>query len=430
DDSVHYRVFGDPNINEIRYFVAGVVNIDTCETCTIDGKLWIDELRVTDVRKDVGKAGRFSFNGNVSDLLSYHFNYQSQDPYFRGISAATRGGSVNNLGSGKTQTSYSYGVSFNLNKFLPRSMGVRLPFALSYSKAIQTPLLRSNSDIVLPAGRRIAEQTVSETKSVSISSSFNHKGKNPLFSLLLNRLKSKFSYSRNQQRRVQNPYVFGESYYLNSDFDFGIKKVPAIPIFFWTKPFPIIKKASGSKLFLYPTTWTTSGKYSRNLQISDDINYNRTSSVKRNFNGNMKVGYKVFSNLTLSYDYQTIRDLSDLGLVNLSMNNFKLGLETHYGQNFSASYDPKLFTFLTSTFSYKATYSDDWERTNKTRRSVLSRGEGVSGKFDHIAFLGGKKKSSSQRRFSRRGGSRAGSRGKKVKVVGKKSPFMILLWQS
>ena len=423
DDSVHYRVFGNPNINEIRYFTAGVVNIDTCETCTIDGELWIDELRVTDVRKDVGSAGRVSFNGNISDLLSYHFNYQSQDPYFRGISAATRGGSVNNLGSGKTQTNYNYGVTFNLNKFLPRSLGARLPVSLSYAKTIQTPLLRSNSDIVLTPDRRIAEQSVSETKSLNVSSSFDRKGKNPLFSLLLNRLKSKFSYSRTRQRRVQNPYIFSENYYLSSDFDLGIKKVPAIPIFFWTKPFPIIKKASGSKLFLYPTTWKTSGRYSRNLRITDDVNYNRTSSIQRDFNGNMKIGYKVFDNLNVSYDYQTIRDLSDLDLVHISIRNFKLGLETHYRQNFSASYDPKLFTFLTSTFSYKATYSDDWERTNKTRRSVLSRGEGVSGKFDHIAFLGGKKKSGSRRRFTRRGGTRAGRRTQKVKVVEKKKPF-------
>jgi len=124
-------VVGYPNLNEVLYFAVGVVNADPADTLSGPvGKVWLDEMRVTDVRKDVGTAGRISVGGNLADLLTYSFGYQSQDPYFRQISAATRGGGDNNLGSGQTQTSYNYNLTFNPDRFLPRAWGARLPFSI------------------------------------------------------------------------------------------------------------------------------------------------------------------------------------------------------------------------------------------------------------------------------------------------------------
>ena len=132
-------MFGNPNINEIRFFAAGIVNKDTADA--IDGQIWLDELRVTEVRKDVGTAGRVSIVGNMADFINYNFTMQSQDPYFRGLSSATRGGSSNNLGSGRQQTTLNTGLTINLQKLLPRSWEASLPVALSYVKTVTTPLV-------------------------------------------------------------------------------------------------------------------------------------------------------------------------------------------------------------------------------------------------------------------------------------------------
>ncbi len=394
-----YRVFGDPNINEVRYFAAGIVNLDT--TQNISGELWLDELRVTEVRKDVGNAGRFTVSGTMADLLSYNFNFQSKDPYFRGLSAATRGGSQDNLGSGRTETSYSYGVSLNIDKFLPRSWGARLPVSFSYAKSISTPLLRSNSDIVLPPERRQEEQTRSTSKVINFSSSFLKNGRNPLFTILLNRLKMSGSYRRSDQISVTSPYTFGEAYNFKTDYDLSLKKVPTVPLFFWTKPVPLLSRISTSRLSLYPERWTTTANYSRNLNISDDVNGIRRTNTQRDFTGGMDINYKLFANLGASYHYDTRRDLSDLDQVNFTSNpkTFKLGLETNFNERISLSYDPKLLSFFTSQFSYKGSYSDTYERSNETRRSTMSRAAGVTGKFDHIALLGGKSGGAGQRRF-------------------------------
>ena len=395
-----YRVYGKPNINEIRYFVAGIINTDS--TKTIDGEVWLDELRVTEVRRDVGTAARLNITGNLADLISYGFALKNQDPYFRGLSSATRGGSSNNLGSGNDEKSYNYNVTLNLQKILPRSWEARIPITYSYSKNTRLPLLRTNSDIILPEETRKKEESVNENKSLSISTQFNRKGKNPLFSFLLNRLKTRFSYRRQNNKSVTNPYQFVELYDISADYNLSIKKPPTLPIFFWTKPIPILKKISGSRLWLYPSSWTTSARYNRSINVSDDVNNERRSTIKRNFNANMNLSYKFFDNLTTTFGIDTRRDMSDLDKVNIQLSNLRLGLETHYGQRFSVNYDPKLLTFLTSSFSFQSNYSDDYERSNQTLRSSFSKSISVKGKFNHVLLFQGQAKGSKGARHSGR----------------------------
>ncbi|UCD63572.1 MAG: cell surface protein SprA [Candidatus Zixiibacteriota bacterium] len=401
DDGVRYRVFGNPDVNKVRYFASGLINNHPDSTRDITGQVWVDELRVTEVRKDVGTAGRVTLTGNLADLFNYSLSFESRDPYFRGLSAATRGGSTDNLGSGETRTVYGFRVTMNMSKFLPRSWGAALPVTFSYDKAIRTPLLRANSDIVLPDDIRQQEQSVNESRGFSVNSSFNRKGRNPVFNILLNRVRSSFSYRRFTQRSVTTPYSFGESYNVRSNFDFSVSKVPTLPIFFWTKPIPVLKKTSGSTLGLYPEKWTASANFNRSLSVSDDINFNRRSSNQRNFDGRMDMTYRVFENLKAILSYSTNRDLSDPDLVRISLKDPKLGLEKNFAQNVSVTYNPHLISIFRMGFSYKANYSDMWLRQYRARSSVLTRSAGVSGQFDHTKLL--------RKRTTRRGSRRRGA---------------------
>ncbi|RKX23749.1 MAG: cell surface protein SprA, partial [Candidatus Zixiibacteriota bacterium] len=392
------RVCGNPNLNAIKYFAAGVFNSDSSKD--ISGEVWLDELRVSDVRRDVGTAGRISFSGNLADLGSYNFSFQSQDPYFRNISSSTRGGSSTNLGSGQTQTTMSYSASVNMDKFLPRSWGAKIPVSFSYSKTTSTPLLRTGSDIVLPEDIRIEERSLSESRTFQVSPKFSRQGRNPLYNLLLNRITTSFSYRRNSRSSVNAPYSFGENYNVNSSYDLGVRKVPTLPIFFWTKWIPIAKKASESRLGLYPSRWKINSTYERNITITDNVSGDRQHDLKRNFTGTMDIQYKVFDNLTSSLRLDTRRDLSETDEISISLKSIKLGQELRYSQAFSVSYDPKLLSFLGTSWSYKAQYSDDWDRSSTTLRSTLSRSWSINGSFDHIKLLGGKGSSSTGHRRS------------------------------
>ncbi|MBD3257303.1 cell surface protein SprA, partial [candidate division GN15 bacterium] len=131
-----YRVVGRPNINETRFLAAGIKNVGSNR---ISGEVWIDELRVTDVRKDPGTAVRADISGTMADFITYSLSYEHRDPYFRGLSQATRGGSQNNLGSGRENTQFNYSSTLNLHKFLPRSWNARLPITFGYIETEEIP---------------------------------------------------------------------------------------------------------------------------------------------------------------------------------------------------------------------------------------------------------------------------------------------------
>ncbi|MDH3938453.1 MAG: cell surface protein SprA, partial [candidate division Zixibacteria bacterium] len=416
DSNSVYRIKGKPNLNEVRYFAAGIVNTATSDT-TLNGFVWLDELRVTGVRKDVGTAGRLSVSGSLADLLTYSFNFDSRDPFFRPISSATRGGGQNNLGSGKTTTSYRYSLTLQAHRFLPPSWGANIPIGYTYSKRTTTPLLRTGTDIVLPEEVRQLEQDLEESRSFTIRESFRHKGKNLLFDILLNRVSNNVTYGRKVSRRVTQPYGFNENFGVSSSLDMNIKGIPRPPILFWTKSIPVLKRFSETTIGIYPTNWKFSGNFNRNISVTDDPNDNRRSTYKRDFGGRMDLGYNLFDNLKSSFNLSTKRDLSDHDLVNVSLNDFRLGLETSFSQSFKSSFDPKLLSWFTTSFGYQAGYSDSWDRTIEARHTKMSRSWNVKGRFDHLGLFGGKS-TGGERKFA--GRRRTTPRGQKKDKDGEK----------
>ncbi|RKX27371.1 MAG: cell surface protein SprA [Candidatus Zixiibacteriota bacterium] len=397
-----YRVLGRPNLNQVRFIAAGIVNESSGRA---SGEVWIDELRVTDVRKDVGTAARVSVSGNLADLITYSLSWEHKDPYFRSLSKSTRGGSRDNLGSGSESNSFGYNLSLNLHRFMPRSWGVRLPVSYSYYESVSTPLLGSASDVLLPEEIRQEEKNVTKTYRVTASESISRKGSNPLFSVLLNRQGISFSYSRRTNESIQNPYSLSETYSFTGHYDMGISKDMSVPLFFWTRPIPLLKTLNETRLSLYPKKWNWNGTFTRSLTVRDDFDLKRSSSFSRLFTGKMDVSYDIFSNLKTSLTINTRRDLTDPEMVNFSLKNMKLGMENTYSQSFRANYDPKLLGFLTGSLSYSSSYRDAYNYSDSTRSTDMSRSWSVSGKFLHQTLLGGGAKSrSGYGAHSRRGG--------------------------
>jgi len=398
DSTAVYRVVGRPNLNEVRFMSVSVKNHGPTP---LAGQVWVDELRVSDVRKDVGTAARIGVSGSLADLATYNFSYDHRDAYFRGLSQATRGGSSNNLGSGQESNSLSFGTSTEIGKYFPRSWGARIPISYSYSTSNSIPLLRSNSDVVLPPETRKEEESVSRSVKISVSEGFTQKGSNLLFNALLNRQKVVFSYTRSRQKTVNNPMVFAENYNFRADFDMSVAKPPQLAILSWTKSIPLLKKVNQTRLGLYPHKWKWNATFNRSLQAKDDVDLNRTSSYSRTLDGRMDFGYKLFENLNLDYNMTTKRDLTDPELVNFSFRRPKLGLEKSYAQSLATNYAPVIFKFLSTTLSYSASYSDTYDHSPPSRSTSLTRNWSISGDFRHLTLLGSAKKQGT--------GARAGS---------------------
>ncbi len=391
--AVKIRAYGqDPTLTRMQYFSMGIVNKTTERP--VSGEVWVDELRLTDVRDDVGMAGRVSLSGNMSDLGNYSFSYSKQDAYYRGVSSATKGGAADNLGSGQTRANYSFSGSIKMDKFFPRSLELQLPVRVSWSQSVQDPLLRSGTDITVPDELRNIEKAVTVTRSFGVSERFSKKTRNPLFTLLLNRLSSSFSYNTTKGHSATQPKFFREQYDAKSTFDMSVGKPPSITPFAWTSFLKIPFGVPKTRLYLYPTQLNFNGNLSGSYSSSLNQNSANPTTRKLDFIGAMDMRFKVFDNLNGSYSVRTDRDLRDPNTVNIVLNpkEFRLGVERTYSQNSTLSYSPSLFRFFTHKFSYSARYADTYRSSGRDTTFVHSAQSTVSGDitlgFNHQLLIG------------------------------------------
>jgi len=378
----NYRIVGNPTITRVKYLAVGMLSLDSDRL--LSGSIWFDEMRLTDVRKDVGIAARLTVSGNVADLFTYSAGYLYKNAYFVGISSSTRAGSQVNLGSGKSTTSYNFSVNMRMDRFLPKSYGASIPVSLRYSKSTTVPRLRFNTDIVLPVELRDSESSVNETKALTVSQKVNKKTTNPFFSLLLNNIKTNFSYTRTEGRSPSAPMSFSENYRFGGSYGLNIRTVPSLRPFFWTQPIPMLSKLANSKFYLFPGSWNFNSDFNRTFRLTENSSGITTNTLQRNFHGSMKITYRISDVLTTNYSMDTQRDLSDPETYHFSFSpkKFRLGLETNYSQAFSAAYDPKVFKFLTHKLNYSVSYRENLNVRDTTRTASSSKSYGVSGSLD------------------------------------------------
>lgn len=387
----------DPTLTRIQYFSMGVVNLDRDKPA--HGRVWVDELRLTDVRDDVGTAARFAVSGNMSDLINYNFGYSYQDAYYRGVSSATRGGAADNLGSGQTRKNYNFGGSMRLEKFFPRALELQMPLSFNWSQSVQEPLLRSGTDIIVPEDLKSIETSVTVTKGFRVSQRFNKKTRNPLFTFLLNRLSSSFNYNITKGHSATQPMFIRERHDTKAGFDLSVKKPPTISPLKWMSLFRVPFGLPKTRLYLYPTRLDLSGNLGSSYSRSINQNSSNPTNSKLDFSGNMNMSFKLVESFTGAYNFTTNRDLRDPETVNLTFNprKFKLGVEQSYSQAFRASYSPTIFNFLTHKFNYSANYGDTYRRVSDTLsyHSANSRvNADASFTLKHESLIGSNKKRS------------------------------------
>ncbi len=112
----YYIARGAASLNTIRYFKIGIRNKSDGFW---SGEIWLDEMRVSDVRQESGTALRVSASLRLADILTFNGNWESKDADFHDIKTQ--------FGSGNTLESQNYSGVLNVHKFLPEGLGISLP---------------------------------------------------------------------------------------------------------------------------------------------------------------------------------------------------------------------------------------------------------------------------------------------------------------
>jgi cell surface protein SprA len=392
----NYRVKGNPSLSTVKRYTIGVLahpppdnQVSPELLSPVSGEVWLDELRVTDVRKESDFASRMQVTAKFSDFFDISLNYSKTGADFFPLSAK--------VPSGATAINKSFRLSTRVDKILPPSLGLSMPVSYSWQNSLSLPRLKPGSDIILGDDVRHSERTESTQKSYNISQNFNRNTKNPLWNLTLNRIKTGYSYSKSYSRSPVNPISEQERYKGTGSYDLTPRAKPSFKPFFWTKYLFLPKSLYDTRLMPFPTK----------LNFKGEINGNRSYTVNQrgipNFTRTKDLslsgatGLNLFQSLRTNYNLGSTRDISDPRRFKLSVNpsKLKLGQEREFQQRFDTSYQPKLIKIFDQKLSFNSSFNEnsDFKRNpDSTRTSIMQSAirADVTFKINELFPRGGK----------------------------------------
>jgi len=204
-----------PNLAAVQEVAVGMVRVaggvgspssilpgDTLE-------LWVDDVRLTQPDNASGFAQSFNVDMNMGDVADLHFNFSNKDPNFRQIGEQPSFLSERNIGVLGT---------INLDRFLPRSLGLSLPLTINKVAVANDPLYLSQTDIEVsgvPGVRKPRTDLTSYSLTVRRSTPLDAG----IVGRIVNNLSATTSYLTGIDR---TEYQDGNSHTLNVSLDYAV----------------------------------------------------------------------------------------------------------------------------------------------------------------------------------------------------------------
>ena len=189
-----FRVVGNPSFTRIIRISFGLTLDGVGNTAA--GEMWIDDLRLSDVRRDNGMRQDLTVQANFADVLAMNVSYQNQDEnFFRVGTGVNQGTGINHVATGFSST-------FQLDRLMPSS-GVQLPVRFSMTHSSDLPKFQTGSDVVLNGAQSDLQKSESNQQSVDLSYRRNG-GRTGLARYTLNALSGGLNYTRSANITTNN----------------------------------------------------------------------------------------------------------------------------------------------------------------------------------------------------------------------------------
>lgn len=140
------RIFGRPDLSAVKLIMIGVRNPKTADARPLSVCIWADELRLTDFDRTAGWAVNAVMNAKLADLGNITASVRHSTPGY---------GNVQSKISERTRadaTTFDISGTINIDKLLPRQLGLKIPMFASYESVISNPNFDpANPDLRLTA---------------------------------------------------------------------------------------------------------------------------------------------------------------------------------------------------------------------------------------------------------------------------------------
>ena len=401
------KIVGKPALNRLQYFSVGVKNTGDE---TINGELWLDELRLSGVKKEKGVAMRVQSSLKLSDLGSATVVYSRQDADYHRLQERLSK-------SNNTSENFNLNGKIDLHRFLPRSLGISIPVNGSFTQNQSRPKFFSGEDILVdPNNTPDSIMILSNTVSLNTSIKKTGKSDNKLLKYTLDNISLNFSASQSRSSDVTYKQKWSETYSGKFGYNLSFDRNNYIKPLSWAEKLPLIgNSAKDFNLYYTPTSFKTG------MNLSEKLTWNETrTGVKSpetyNFglNRNLNLDYKFTNTLASKYAWSAQSKLNDYrGYILTALKELDPGTVTQTTESFNTTYSPTIMKWLKPAFNYTANFrwSDDLTREGQNISTQLRFGSNFTlTPAQLIEFIIKPKSQTKSRSSGRTGNARSRSR--------------------
>ena len=362
------RIKGAPAINNIEFVLVSILNKNDQ---TIYGDVWLDELRMTGVKKEKGQAFRLKGGLNFSDLLNITSSFEQKDADFHLLQER--------LGTGNNTQSFSLASKLSLDKFFPSNWGIKLPVNVNYLYNISSPKFYPGSDILSGNINSAPDEIKTKNQQTSFSTSFKKtsKSNNNIIKYTLDQIALNFSFvdrdksTATIEKEISRDISFSTNYGYNfsdSNFLLPFKFLNIIPI--------IGKQLSETRIYWSPEKFTTSFNISEHNQISTQrtgistpnysFNLDRKYSINYRFTKNMKLAYSRDINSNFDYLFDNNNQSLNSYIIDAAK-SLSPGLIKKESEGFLFNFNPDFMKWLNPNLKYSSAFG--WQLSNNQTAS-------------------------------------------------------------
>ncbi len=358
-DSDSLAVMGNPSLSQIRQFTVGLVTWTGDIVADSSMEVWFDEMRVSGVKKDVGRAARASADLTLADLATLHANVDIKDGNFHNVNTrvGTRSNSFTGAATGTVQ----------LQKLLNPKWGFSIPVSGNLNRSESVPYYFANSDVLVDQNNPAQVDTV-KTASLSygagIDVSKNTPSGSPWLKYSLDKLSGGYDYARTESSNPSTAFSKSTSNSANLGYNLTFGR-PSLSFLTWLNGVPYLRKYSTAKLYYLLTklnlTVTGTEAMSNNYLRMGPSTFTHTFFLTKGLSS----GLRPFENLTIDYNRTHKADLllnheNPKGLDDIMKGDLGWAEDVDVSQNVTASYTPRLFTWLDTDARYNTAYHWTW----------------------------------------------------------------------
>ncbi len=348
-NGLELTIRGNPSFSRVRRVSMGLRNVTGREVPR--GSVWMDELRMGDVRRETGYAARASANLVLADLASVSASVSQTSADFLRLGQAR--------GTGTGDLAYTVGTQVNLNKLFEGAR-IQAPLRFNYKRGKRTPKFKPNNDVefIADTGPEVAENW---QRDVSISLARDTRGMSPtLLRYTLDAVRVNGGVSRSHDTNVTQ---VSDSRSTNgaATYDFNLSQLAPLRVF------------RRAELYPWPRTFQVNlsgSKSERTLSTRDltDPNVLEPNPVTSTQTGVLQLTSNIQPIRLLTYTWTSGRDLvndhfqHDSELVRLQRRpttvfGIDLGRETRQTNTVNFSYNPPFVEAFRPRLNWTGSYS-------------------------------------------------------------------------